>query len=164
MAAKKGVHSLNYLVKTKHTGFSFLIVIRFIFTHFIVVPTAGTCIKDALTRRSRLGYVYRMPCCICSKTTIFALTQRVRPAFLAGNLLLSPYRGVLRCRNTPTWPKTDSLQKPPKEKGQTPMTSVCPFQEKRIVNMAIVALPIQVMILVSLVRLLFYAVRKCCQH
>lgn len=44
------------------------------------------------------------------------------------------------------------------------MTSVCPFQEKRIVNMAIVALPIQVMILVSLVRLLFYAVRKCCQH
>lgn len=40
------------------------------------------------------------------------------------------------------------------------MTSVCPFQEKRIVNMAIVALPIQVMILVSLVRLLFYAVRK----
>lgn len=38
------------------------------------------------------------------------------------------------------------------------MTSVCPFQEKRIVNMAIVALPIQVMILVSLVRLLFYAV------
>ena len=59
----------------------FLIVIRFIFTHFIVVPTAGTCIKDALTRRSRLGYVYRMLCCICSKTTIFALTQRVRPAF-----------------------------------------------------------------------------------
>ena len=59
--------------------------------------------------------------------------------------------------------KIDSLQKPPKEKGQTPMTSVCPFQEKRIVNMAIVALPIQVMILVSLVRLLFYAVRKCCQ-
>lgn len=40
------------------------------------------------------------------------------------------------------------------------MTSVCPFQEKRIVNMAIVTLPIQVMILVSLVRLLFYAVRK----
>ena len=37
-------------------------------------------------------------------------------------------------------------KKPPKEKGQTPMTSVCPFQEKRIVNMAIVALPIQVMI------------------
>lgn len=36
-------------------------------------------------------------------------------------------------------------KKPPKEKGQTPMTSVCPFQEKRIVNMAIVALPIQVM-------------------
>ncbi len=29
------------------------------------------------------------------------------------------------------------------------MTSVYPFQEKRIVNMAIVALPIQVMILVS---------------
>ena len=55
-------------------------------------------------------------------------------------------------------------KKPPKEKGQTPMTSVCPFQEKRIVNMAIVALPIQVMILVSLVRFLFYAVRKCCQH
>lgn len=44
------------------------------------------------------------------------------------------------------------------------MTSVCPFQEKRIVNMAIIALPIQVMILVSLVRLLFYAVRKRCQH
>lgn len=43
------------------------------------------------------------------------------------------------------------------------MTSVCPFQEKRIVNMAIVTLPIKVMILVSLVRLLFYAVRKCCQ-
>ena len=43
------------------------------------------------------------------------------------------------------------------------MTSVCPFQEKRIVNMAIVALPIQVMILVSLIRLLFYAVRKRCQ-
>ena len=60
--------------------------------------------------------------------------------------------------------QTDSPQKPPKEKGQTPMTSVCPFQEKRIVNMAIVALPIQVMILVSLVRLLFYAVRKRCQH
>lgn len=30
------------------------------------------------------------------------------------------------------------------------MTSVCPFQEKRIVNMAIVTLPIKVMILVSL--------------
>ena len=55
-------------------------------------------------------------------------------------------------------------KKPPKEKGQTLVTGVCPFQEKRIVNMAIVALPIQVMILVSLVRLLFYAVRKCCQH
>lgn len=44
------------------------------------------------------------------------------------------------------------------------MTSVCPFQEKRIVNMAIVTLPIKVMILVSLVRLLFYAVCKRCQH
>ena len=55
-------------------------------------------------------------------------------------------------------------KKPPKEKGQTLVTGVCPFQEKRIVNMAIVALPIQVMILVSLVRLLFYAVRKRCQH
>lgn len=44
------------------------------------------------------------------------------------------------------------------------MTSVCPFQEKRIVNMAIVALPVQVMILVSLVQLLFYVVRKRCQQ
>ena len=96
--------------------------------------------------------MYKDACCICSKATSFALTQRVRPAFLGWKSIIITVSWCFTMQEYSRKPKI-VLKKPPKEKGQTPMTSVCPFQEKRIVNMAIVALPIQVMGLVSLVRL-----------
>jgi hypothetical protein len=57
MIAEKSAYLLKYLLEISHDNSPFLIDIHFMLTHFIVVPTAGTCIKDALTRRSRLGYV-----------------------------------------------------------------------------------------------------------
>ena len=57
MIVEKSAYLLKYLLEICHDNSPFLIDIRFMLTHFIVVPTAGICIKDALTRRSRLGYV-----------------------------------------------------------------------------------------------------------
>lgn len=48
MIAEKSAYLLKYLLEICHDNSPFLIDIRFMLTHFIVVPTAGTCIKDAL--------------------------------------------------------------------------------------------------------------------
>ena len=47
MIAEKSAYLLKYLLEISHDNSPFLIDIHFMLTHFIVVPTAGTCIKDA---------------------------------------------------------------------------------------------------------------------
>ncbi len=95
MIAEKSAYLLKYLLEffhgVFHYDFSFFIlnifVLYFIFTYLIVVPTAGTCIINALTRRSRLRYVYR---CLLDlqQSNKFRINAACTSRFLGGKYII----------------------------------------------------------------------------